>query len=139
MQESERGERPGDAMPRSRAGGRRHYGFSSAAMRREIAHGGDGEIETARVESCPDGVEFIDLTFIPSGGSVGIHRHALDNEEIYVIISGEGAMTVEDDTFPVVAGDVIVNDPGGTHGLRNTGPGELRMVVVQRLVGRWRP
>ncbi|HYW16100.1 MAG TPA: cupin domain-containing protein [Allosphingosinicella sp.] len=115
-----------------RAGTRRHYSFSTAPMRREVAHDGEGELETARVESSPDGLEFIDLTSIPPGGTVGIHRHSPDNEEIYVIVSGEGAMTVEKETFSVGPGDVIVNDPGGEHGLRNVGTEELRMVVVQK-------
>jgi len=124
------------AIGEGRAGTKRHYGFSTVTMRREVAHDGIGEIGTVRVESSGDGLEFIDLTSIPPGATVGIHRHALDNEEIYVIISGEGEMTVEQETFPVGPGDVIVNDPGGEHGLRNVGAQELRMVVVQRRLAK---
>ena len=121
-----------EAIRTGRAGERRHYGFSSVPMRQEVAHDGDGVISTARVESSADGLEFVDLTSIPPGATVGIHRHSMDNEEIYVIVSGEGAMTVEEETFRVVPGDVIVNNPGGQHGLKNVGAQELRMVVVQR-------
>ena len=39
-------------------------------------------------------------------------------------------MTVDDRSFGVGPGDVIVNRPGGTHGLVNDGAGPLRLVVV---------
>jgi mannose-6-phosphate isomerase-like protein (cupin superfamily) len=39
-------------------------------------------------------------------------------------------MRVENDEVDVKPGDVIVNPPGGTHGLANTGSEPLRMVVL---------
>ena len=39
-------------------------------------------------------------------------------------------MRVENEDVEVGPGDVIVNPPGGTHGLANTGVEPLRMVVL---------
>jgi mannose-6-phosphate isomerase-like protein (cupin superfamily) len=44
-------------------------------------------------------------------------------------------MTVDGTPLVVRPGDVIVNRPGGTHGLRNTGVDPLRLVVVDVAVG----
>ena len=35
------------------------------------------------------------------------------------------------ETFPVRAGDLVRNRPGGTHALENPGPGELRLFVFE--------
>ena len=72
----------------------------------------------------------MDLTEIPPGNSVGIHTHDHGDEEVYVIISGQGRMRVEKDEVDVKPGDVIVNPSGGTHGLANIGSEPLRMVVL---------
>lgn len=68
---------------------------------------------------------------MPPGTSIGLHTHTRDNEEFYIVISGSGQMQLEDELFEVSAGHVIVNQPGGTHALRNTGDTELRLVVIE--------
>jgi mannose-6-phosphate isomerase-like protein (cupin superfamily) len=40
-------------------------------------------------------------------------------------------MTRNGNVFPVQAGDLIRNPPGGTHSLRNTGAGYLRIFVFE--------
>jgi mannose-6-phosphate isomerase-like protein (cupin superfamily) len=111
---------------------RRHFSFGDASLLDEVAHEGVGRVRTARVLTASDGsnYRFVDLTEIPPGNSVGIHRHDHGDEEVYVIISGHGRMRVENDEVDVEPGDVIVNPPGGTHGLANTGSEPLRMVVL---------
>jgi mannose-6-phosphate isomerase-like protein (cupin superfamily) len=111
---------------------RRRFSFSGTQLREEVAHDGVGRILTARVLGPADGsrYQFVDLTEIPPGNSVGIHTHGDGDEEVYVIISGHGRMRVENEDVEVGPGDVIVNPPGGTHGLANTGAEPLRMVVL---------
>ena len=111
----------------------RHYSFDRARFERVVAHDGEGEIETCRVLRAADGTayNFIDLTVMPPQTTIGLHSHSTDNEEIYVVLSGQGEMTVDGETIEVAAGHVIVNRPGGSHGLRNTGKEELRLVVVE--------
>ena len=60
-----------------------------------------------------------------------MHTHANDNQEIYIIISGEAMMNVDGTAFKVSRGDVIVNQPGGSHSLKNSGPTSLQMVVIE--------
>lgn len=111
---------------------RRFFSFADAQLRATVAHEGTGHVLTARVLTRSDGsaCQFVDLTEIPPGHSVGIHTHGRGDEEVYVIISGHGRMRVENDELDVGPGDVIVNPPGGTHGLANTGQEPLRMVVL---------
>jgi mannose-6-phosphate isomerase-like protein (cupin superfamily) len=108
-----------------------HFTFEDAPFQRAIAHGGNGPIESARVLShgAGGGAEFIDLVIVPPGRTIGEHTHGAD-QETYVIIEGCGAMVVDGSPITVSAGDVVVNRPGGTHALRNTGDRPLRLVVV---------
>ena len=89
-------------------------------------------MRTARVvtHGQGSGFRFVDLTEIPEGRSVGVHTHGMDDEEVYVIVSGHGRMRVESEDVDVGPGDVIVNPPGGTHGIANVGREPLRMVVL---------
>lgn len=58
------------------------------------------------------------------GASIGYHKHAV-NEEVYVIISGEGVYCEENKEEPAKAGDVFLCRMGNSHSLRNTGAGKL--------------
>ncbi len=109
------------------------YRNADAEFRVLNAHDGDGEVLSARVadDKAHHGLNFIDMTEVPAGHSIGIHTHDMDNEEIYVVLSGIGLMTIEDRTVEVKTGDVVVNPPGGTHGLRNPGPDVLKIVVLE--------
>jgi mannose-6-phosphate isomerase-like protein (cupin superfamily) len=111
----------------------RHYTFATQKFVTMIAHGGIGKIQTARVEQAPSrpACNFVDLTVMPPGSTIGVHRHGPDNEEIYIIISGTGRMRLENQAFFVGPGDVIVNSANGAHGLENVGETELHLVVVE--------
>ena len=51
-------------------------------------------------------------------------------EEIYLIMSGEGEMTVGEDTRHVVPGDAIWIPAGSAHSLLNTGQNVCFILVV---------
>ena len=112
--------------------GRRVFQLGEVDMIDTDAHDGVGTISVARIlERAPNpSLRFVDIAVIPPGHSVGTHTHGEDDEEIYVIVSGEGQMEVDGDQSIVGPGAVIINRPGGTHGLVNTGRGDLTMVVV---------
>jgi len=98
------------------------------------AHGGDGEIRFARVAEATafaGGANFIDYAELPPGASIGRHRHADDEEELYLVLDGAGTMWRDGESFPVVTGDLVHNRPGGEHGLRNTGTRPLRLFVIE--------
>jgi oxalate decarboxylase/phosphoglucose isomerase-like protein (cupin superfamily) len=98
----------------------------------EIAHDGTGVIHAVRIATAAQlspGCEFIDYAIVPPGTSIGDHRHAPHEEEFYLVLSGTGTMRLEDETFPVSAGDLIRNLPGGLHGLANDGIEDLRLFI----------
>jgi mannose-6-phosphate isomerase-like protein (cupin superfamily) len=66
------------------------------------------------------------------GATEGDHTHAGDYtlEEIYYFLQGQGELTVEGRAVPVRPGDAVLVPPGVDHGLRNTGPEPLRLVLV---------
>ena len=111
---------------------RRYFSFAQTTLADVIAHEGAGCVRTARVvtQGQGSGFRFVDLTEIPQGRSVGVHTHGMEDEEVYVIVSGRGRMRVECEDVDVGPGDVIVNPPGGTHGILNIGSEPLRMVVL---------
>ncbi|HKT03918.1 MAG TPA: cupin domain-containing protein [Rugosimonospora sp.] len=96
-------------------------------------HGGDGPIRVHRAYDRLAGlapVAFIDLVTIPPASSIGRHRHG-DDQETYIVLRGQGMMSVDGEEFPVRAGDVIVNGPFGEHGLRNDSTVPLELLVFE--------
>ena len=86
-------------------------------------HGGTGTIRAHRAypgAGARAPIAFIDLVVLPPGTSIGLHRHA-DDEETYVILSGRGRMTLDGEEFTVRAGDLVPNRPYGEHSLANDG------------------
>ena len=109
----------------------RHFTFAGASFRHEVAHDGSAPIFSSRVFEGTAPWSFVDLVRVPAGADIGIHTHERTNEEMYIVISGTGRMHVDGEEIVVNAGDVIVNRPGGTHGLVNTGSSTLELVVVE--------
>lgn len=102
-------------------------------MRPVCAHDGQGEILTRRVLDHGGGsaLNFVDMTILPPGTTVGLHTHQMDEEEHYAILSGRGQMSLDGQLIEVGPGDLIVNRPGGRHGLTNVGSEPLRMLVYE--------
>jgi mannose-6-phosphate isomerase-like protein (cupin superfamily) len=97
------------------------------------AHEGEGKILFNRVfhEDAFQGPwNFVDYAVLPPGKSIGVHTHG-DNEELYLVLEGEGTMTLDGREFPVRPGHVILNRAEGSHGLKNTGAEPLKLFVVE--------
>lgn len=112
---------------------RQFFSFESVELECGRAHNGSEPIFFRRVaERSRDYVfNFLDFVIVPAGADIGLHRHAPDNQEVYVIVEGEGIMMVDDETRAVGPGDVIVNGIGGEHGLVNNSGRDLRMIVIE--------
>jgi mannose-6-phosphate isomerase-like protein (cupin superfamily) len=98
------------------------------------AHAGTGYIRFARIAQRGDVVgacNFIDYAIVPPGASIGDHRHAVNEEEFYLVLSGTAVMRRESELVSVRAGDFIRNPPGGLHGLRNEGPEDVELFVFE--------
>ena len=98
-----------------------------------VAHDGEGLVRSARGLADQDfetNLQFVDYVEMPAGTSIGIHQHG-DNEELYFLVEGEGVMTVDGREYLVRTGDLILNERGGTHGLRNESGAPIRLLVWQ--------
>jgi len=70
---------------------------------------------------------FLDFVMEP-GTYVGYHTHE-GNEEIYYVVSGEGEYVQEGERKMIGPGDATLVKTGQSHGLKNTGSEELRILV----------
>jgi mannose-6-phosphate isomerase-like protein (cupin superfamily) len=96
-------------------------------------HGTEGLTQwacLARRAGLHGGWEAVEWARIPVGGVSGEHLHTR-TEEVYVLLSGQGEITLDGHPHPVRAGDAILTGLGTTHGLRNTGPEALEWLVIE--------
>lgn len=84
----------------------------------------------ARRAGLGDGWEAVEWARIPVGGVSGEHLHTR-TEEVYVLLSGRGEITLDGRPVPVRAGDAILTGLGTVHGLRNTGAEPLEWLVIE--------
>jgi mannose-6-phosphate isomerase-like protein (cupin superfamily) len=112
---------------------RRVVDLEAVTMERVRAHQGAGEILRHRPFSAADFAgdwHFVDYAILPPGASIGVHTHG-DDEELYLVLEGRATMHLDGRDFPVTAGTLILNRPGGTHGLRNDSDAPVRLLVVE--------
>ncbi|MBQ7221328.1 MAG: cupin domain-containing protein [Synergistaceae bacterium] len=70
-------------------------------------------------------IKEIGLMTLKPGDSIGLHTHK-DNEDTYIILSGEGLFTDgEGGEYAVAAQSVTIAVPGESHALENTGSEDL--------------
>ena len=96
-------------------------------------HNGKGRGENVLVFDAADfdtPCKFIRYVEMEPGSSIGVHPHG-ENEEVYVVLSGNGVMTVNDESQTVKTGDVILNKPGWRHGLENVSTEPLKLFVFE--------
>lgn len=109
-----------------------YFRFDDQILKKTKVHGGNLEILFKRIRkrinysSC----NFIDFSIIPVNSSIPTHRHGANDEEIYIIFSGQGEMILDDKKINVCAGDLVINKPNGLHGLTNIGNEPLKLIVI---------
>jgi mannose-6-phosphate isomerase-like protein (cupin superfamily) len=72
-------------------------------------------------------LEVIELRFGPDFEGVQPHSHA-DHVDSFYVLEGEAEFVVGDDVLRVGPGAYVAAPVGLTHGFRNAGDGELRML-----------
>lgn len=77
-------------------------------------------------------VKYVHDDLIPPGSTFGDHPHrsGASFEEWYLCLSGEGVMTLDGKDYPMKPGDISVCYDQGSHGIRNTGKEDLRILVI---------
>lgn len=58
------------------------------------------------------------------------HKHRR-NEELYIFLKGEGALTIDDERVNVKEGSCVKILPSASRMLENTGSGDLQFICVQ--------
>lgn len=104
------------------------------AMLRPMAnlHGGKGTVSYARKigpSFFRTNWAYVDHLLVPPGTSVGKHLHN-GVEEFYYVMNGSGEITVNSETAPVKAGDVIPLMAREAHGLANNGSEPLEVIII---------
>ena len=76
------------------------------------------------------------LTVVPPGKRAWpFHNHRV-NEEMFVVLEGEGEVRIGAETFPINKGDVIAHPPGGpdtAHQIVNTSQAELKYLAISTM------
>ena len=67
---------------------------------------------------------------VPSGVEQTLHSDE-EAEQVYVVVRGQGRMSVAGDTGELAEGDLVLVPPATDHAIANTGDGELACVSVQ--------
>ena len=107
--------------------------LSSKKQLQDKSHGGTGKVDLYEIWSKSDfksDVDFCDRVVIPPGSTIGYHQHG-NNEEMYVVLDGEGLMTRDGEEVIVKKGDMILNPAGGAHGLVNNSNRDIDLLVIQ--------
>ena len=73
---------------------------------------------------------YVHRTTLPVGGMVAEHTHN-GNEQFYLVLEGEGEVTLCGNKFPVKPWCLALIRDGGSHGIRNTGNTPLTYVCVE--------
>jgi hypothetical protein len=67
---------------------------------------------------------------VEPGDPERLHVHRHEQDEVYYVIAGEGAVTVGDQEWSVAAGSTVFIPGGEWHSARNTGTEVLRLLYV---------
>ncbi len=97
------------------------------------SHGGSGSVDLYEIWGKSDfesNVDFIDRVVIPPNSTIGYHKHG-NNEEMYVVLAGEGTMTIQGEPVAIKRGDMILNRTFGEHGLVNNSDMDIDLLVMQ--------
>ncbi|MCI0420497.1 MAG: cupin domain-containing protein [Acidobacteria bacterium] len=95
-------------------------------------HGGKGTVRYRRAlgpEVFRSNWGYVDHVAIPSAGSLGYHRHDLQ-EEIYYVIAGKGRVVLNGETAEIAAGDAVPVRLREAHAFENVAPEDLELMVI---------
>jgi mannose-6-phosphate isomerase-like protein (cupin superfamily) len=87
---------------------------------------GDGQVSYLTLAPGQFGCSNLAITWVECapGSQQPLHSHT-DSEQVYVIVSGQGTMLIDDEEQTVGPGDTIFIPPGSRHAIRNDSGTEL--------------
>jgi mannose-6-phosphate isomerase-like protein (cupin superfamily) len=106
----------------------------AAAPRRALE---PGRGDSIRLVDTGIGVESLDVhmnILAPDGPRGRVHRHSR-SDNVYIVKSGEGLLTIEGENHAIVADDVVFIPAGARHSLSNVSDGELVIYEIYAPAG----
>lgn len=73
----------------------------------------------------------ISLSVLPAHTDLPIFHAHKQNEETYIILSGEGKFQVDDQCMAIAEGSIIRVAPAGLRGMTNTSDEQMIYIVIQ--------
>ena len=73
----------------------------------------------------------ISINTVPKGFKVPFNHKHKQNEEVYIVLKGEGAITIDGETVMVKEGSVVKIAPEAARTIENTGDGEFEFICIQ--------
>ena len=73
----------------------------------------------------------ISLNTVPKGFKVPFNHKHKQNEEVYIILKGQGRMTIDGKVVEVKEGSVVKVAPEASRTIENTSDGEFQFICVQ--------
>ena len=71
---------------------------------------------------------------VPAGKKAWPYHLQYANEEMFVILEGEGTLRHDGERYPIRAGDVIASPVGKPHQILNTSDAELRYLAISTMI-----
>ncbi len=94
-------------------------------------HSGGGETTAYPFFAEEPGLELVfRKRALHPGAAIGYHPH--DHDEIYYVLEGRGALTMNGEVTEVGPGTAILTRPGDSHGLHTLGDQDLVILIVYR-------
>lgn len=70
------------------------------------------------------------LINLPPGQGYTFTHHHREQEEVYMVLSGQGRMLIEGEMIPLTAGDMVRVDPAAKRALNNDGDTPLQIICA---------
>lgn len=77
----------------------------------------------------------ISMNTVPQGFKVPFNHRHKQNEEVYIILKGEGALTIDGKEVDVKEGSVVKVLPDASRTIENKGKGEFQFICIQAKAG----
>src|SRR5262245_19041179 len=97
-----------------------------------------GRGESIKLINTGMGAESVDVhinILQPKGPRGRVHRHTV-SDNVYIVKSGEGELTIEGDTYHIVTDDVVFIPAGVYHSLSNVSDEQLVIYEIYSPAGR---
>ena len=73
----------------------------------------------------------VSINAVPKGFKVPFNHKHKQNEEVYIILNGEGIITVDGTAVSVKEGSAVKIMPEASRTIENTGDGEFEFICIQ--------